>query len=171
MKPSETYFKNHQGQWVWTADFKVTNWKNFWSATLSLTNKLRILDLALSQIFLGKYKMLTSVNFNDSKKIVKHSTRLKKWGFLIYRSEKSFVLADDGQKFAVEGFEYCWPFIWKAVPFTPSKGVVSSSATRASYRMPMLTNIYECETFMDKSPKEIHLECSWLKARFTEVVR
>lgn len=44
--------------------------------------------------------------FCPSGNVVEHSTKLKKWGLTFYRSEKKFILNEDGRTIRLEGVEY-----------------------------------------------------------------
>jgi len=167
MNANEIYFQRNRGSWDWQMDFRVSSYRRLWKSQLSLLNKIRMSAFALAQTFLGPFEMWTHIDIPQGSPSVQHSTRMTKWGFLFYRSEKTFLLDDDGFGIRLEGVEYFWPLEFKAVPFSPSRGVVDSSTTRASYQMPLAGTACECQAYLGPSEGYIDVATPWLKGRFT----
>jgi hypothetical protein len=110
--------------------------------------------------------MWTNVQFNERENVVRHSTKMSKWGLTVYRSEKNFLLLEDGCSLRLEGVEYFWPFSFLAIPFNPKTGAVSPSSTTATYKMPMGGTECDCQTFLDKPAGYIDIKAPGLNGRF-----
>jgi hypothetical protein len=167
MKPSEAYFYRNRGSWDWTVDFRIQSYKLLWSASLSVVTKARLSMFAISQRLFGSFRMWTFVDYEMGASLVRHSTKMKKWGLTFYKSEKTFMLEDDGESLQLDGVEYFWPFLNSPVPFTQLTGAVQKSTTSATYDMPIAGTQCKCQSFLNKDEGYINIETPWLYGRFT----
>ncbi len=134
---------------------------------MPLLTKLRIAAFVFTQDLFGPFSMWTNVDYQESSARVNHSTKLKKWGIVFYRSEKVFELDADGQSLRLTGFEYFWPLGQVAVSFAPLSGRVDESAMRANYQMPLAGAVCDCRTYLNQPQGFIEIQNPWLKGRFT----
>jgi hypothetical protein len=167
MNPSETYFSRNRGEWSWVAEFRVRSWAGLWRSALSFPNKLRVVALMATQLFLGRFSMWTLVHFPAGAGQVNHFTRIRKWGITFLRSEKIFHFQEDGVGLRIEGEESFWPRLAKAYPFSPTKGAVAESATEASYQMPFFGQPSDCRAHLGPPWGEIRLENEWASVKFS----
>lgn len=166
MKPNEVYFYRTRGSWDWTVYFEITKYSNFWRSNLNLLTKLRISAFALTQKIFGPFVMWTNVDFSTDVQKVRHSTMMRKWGISFYRSEKTIFLESDGHGLRLEGAEYFWPLIFRAVPFQPVFGAVDISTTQASYKMPLAGAFCDCQTYLGQANGYMDISTPWLRGRF-----
>lgn len=167
MKPNEIYFDRNRGSWDWAVNFEISSYHGLWTADLKLLTKLRISAFALTQKIFGPFHMWTNVDFLEDVQKVQHSTKMKKWGIIFYRSEKTFFIEDDGNGLRLEGAEYFWPLISQPVPFQPVFGSVDKSTTHASYKMPLAGTLCDCQTHLGQPDGYMDISTPWLKGRFT----
>lgn len=133
---------------------------------MSLAAKLKMFAVFVTQKFFGPFKMWTKVNFKPGEPVVVHSTRIKKWGITFLRSEKNIHLDPNGLGLKLEGVEYYWPLFWMARPFSAVSGVVHDSTTSASYEMPLMGSVCQCETLLGPREGEIKIATQWMKGRY-----
>lgn len=167
MKPNEIYFDRARGPWDWLVEFEITSDSTLWGSHLTWLTKCRISLFAMTQKIFGPFQLWTHVDFVKESQQVKHTTIMKKWGFIFYKSHKTISLASDGIGLKLEGAEFFWPLISRAVSFQPVVGSVDVSTSKASYQMPLAGTLCDCKTYL--GPYEGYMEIStpWLRGRFT----
>lgn len=138
-----------------------------WNADVSFFTKSCVSLLAIVQRFLGPLDMWTNVDFQESANLVRHSTKIKKYGLTIYRSEKKFFLDENGIGIRLEGKEYYWPLSFIGFSFVPTVGLVDASTTRASYQMPMAGSRCDCRAFLEVPEGYIDIAAPWINGRFS----
>jgi hypothetical protein len=142
-------------------------WSVLWKAEISFFSKACLSVLTIVQRFLGPLQMWTCVDFQEYPDLVRHSTKMKKCGLTIYRSEKTFFLDKNGAGIRLEGKEYYWPLNFIGFSFAPTVGLVDTSTTRASYKMPMAGTQCDCRAFLELPVGYINITAPWINGRFT----
>ncbi len=167
MQIHESYFTKNQGEWNWQAKFQLKSLRALWVAPISIVAKAQVLTLIAAQFCLGSLRMWTRVDVAHLPRKVLHSTKLEKWGFTLYRSEKSFGLDADGKSLLIEGCEYFWPTLSTPVPFEPLRGEVEDSGNRAKYQMPLFGLACDCQTKLEQPLGKMILNSDWMVAEFS----
>lgn len=165
MKANEIYFERNQGPWNWTMRMEITNFKELWFSNLKLITKLRLTSFALGQKLFGQFNLFTHVELNKNDKKVFHSTSINKWGLALYKSQKTFLLLDDGESLLLEGVEFFWPLIFKRVPFESMPGRVDKNTIHAYYKMPLAGTFCDCVAKLGPSEGFVELSTPWLSGR------
>lgn len=166
VKPNQVYFYRNRGPWDWNVNFELKSWRDLWRSEAPFLSKISLSALILAQDFTGSLQMWTKVDFQESVSVVHHSTRMKKWGLTIYRSEKDFILEEDGYGIQLEGVEYYWPLGFLAIPFKSQRGIVDVSTTRASYQMPMAGIACDCQAILELPNGQIKISTPWFNGSF-----
>ena len=166
MKANYTYFYRNRGPWSWQIRLDLVSWSALWKAEISFFSKTCVSILALIQRALGPLQMWTHVDVQGSSNIIHHSTKIKKYGFTIYRSEKTFILDENGSDLLLEGKEYYWPLTFIGIPFTATTGSVDQCTTRASYQMPVAGAFCDCRAYLELPLGYIEISAPWISGRF-----
>jgi len=167
MKANQAYFYRNRGPWNWRVQFDFESWSVLWKAEISFFSKACLSVLAIVHRFLDPLQMWTCVGFQESSDLVRHSTKMKKCGLTIYRSEKTFILDKNGTDIRLEGKEYYWPLSFIGFPFVPTVGLVDASTTRASYQMPIAGAQCNCHAFLELPVGHIDITAPWIRGRFS----
>ena len=167
MTANQVYFYRNRGTWNWQVRFELMSWLVLWRADVSVVTKVCISMLIFAQRILGPFQMWTNVRLQESANLVRHSTKLIKFGFTIYRSEKIFFLSENGFEVRLEGKEYFWPLNFVGIPFPPTTGAVDASTTRASYQMPLAGTVCSCQAVLEIRGGSMDIATPWMKGRFS----
>lgn len=143
------------------------SWSSLLRADAPLFSKICVSILTIIQRFFGILQMWTCVNLDLAENQVHHSTKIRKWGATIYKSEKTFLLEKDGSGITFEGTEHYWPLFFIGVPFARSSGTVDGSTTRASYQMPLAGSRCDCRAVLELPEGYIEIVSPWIKGRFS----
>lgn len=78
MKPNVQYFERNRGSWNWSVDFEISSYRDLWQTDLKLLTKFRISAFALTQKFLGPFRMWTHVDLKNEQTVnQQHMPRIK----------------------------------------------------------------------------------------------
>lgn len=166
-QPSQIYFYRNRGEWEWTVEFKVLNFRKFLSLPLPLFQKFRLATFTFSQKTFGAYSGWTKVHLDFESSKVHHSTEINKWGICFYRSQKVFTLLPDGEGLLLSGYEFYWPLLRQGFPFKEQKGVVNKNTTSGIYQMPLIGIPCSCEVTMSQERGQILVKEDWIVGTFT----
>jgi hypothetical protein len=170
MNANQAYFQRLNGPWTFRPVFVILSWRGLLRSEFSFVNKVKLIVFVLFQKLFGPYRMNTLVDFESGSDKVRHSTVVQKFGVQILRSEKIFLLDENGFDVKLSGAEYYWPRTWRPVPFVPMSGRVNEGATRAQYGMPLMGLKTECQALMEAPQASIKISLPWFEGVFNFTV-
>lgn len=114
--------------------FVITDWGAFFSAPLIRWDRWTTLSIALLPKLLGLVEIETTVDYasRGAQGEVDHTTKLSKWGKVLFRSSEVVKLLANGTDFTLRGEQRYWPG-WKVRDFGAGRGAVDDQGLRAHY--------------------------------------
>ena len=99
------YFEVAPGSWTGTFTFQVTSWRNLWSSSMSLKNKLLASAMGIFQKIFGKSSIssaLTPYPNRGAFGLAFNRIRIRKSWLTLWRSDEQYTLHSDGHRVTVD---------------------------------------------------------------------
>ena len=160
------YFERNRGDWDWTITLQLSSWGDLLSADVSLATRWRLAMTFAMQAVFGRLRLWTRVTLEDESDEVVHLTEVRKLGITWFRSRETMRLLEDGSSMRIEGQQYIWPAMRRALPFGPFSGEVLPSSTEAVYRMETLGVPCEFRSTLDGEQGIMRFQGEWLSGAF-----
>jgi len=125
--PVPRYYRSLEGRWAGTLTLRMTAWRALRGHPLA--TKVTMVSARL----VSPVRMATTLEARGASFV--HTTRVTKWGFLLYATEETIEVTDGGRALRMVGEQR--PRLGPLERYEAA-GEVDPSATRATYRIPWL---------------------------------
>ena len=99
------YFEVAPGSWTGTFTFQVTSWRNLWSSSMSLKNKLLASSMGIFQKIVGESSISSALTPYPDRGVFGlafNRIRIRKSWFTLWRSDEQYTLHSDGHRVTVD---------------------------------------------------------------------
>ena len=99
------YFEVAPGSWTGTFTFQVTSWRNLWSSSMSLKNKLLASAMGILQKIFGESSISSTLTPYPDRGVIGlafNRIRIQKSWFTLWRSDEQYTLHSDGHRVTVD---------------------------------------------------------------------
>ena len=99
------YFEVAPGSWTGTFTFKVTRWRNLWSSSMSLKNKLLATAMGIFQKIFSESSISSALTPYPDRGVFGlafNRIRIRKSWFTLWRSDEQYTLHPDGHRVTVD---------------------------------------------------------------------
>ena len=157
------------GVWKGHFHFQITSWRRFWSAALSVKNRVLVLGMHFIMKLFGKsriYSRLEGSAAAGDAGIVTNFVRITRFGLALYTLHEQYVLHPDGRQVQVDSEERFgpMPFLFNETKHHPAE--ILKGGMESVYYMPLLgaqwTARYTVRT--DREHIDSVMKCEWAQA-------
>ena len=164
--PHLRYYTRNLGEWDWVVDLRIESFAGLLRSDQSLAGKSRLLGSWLVTRLFGGFRLWTRVEVDEPNRRVLHDTEFRKWGVVWFRGRETMHLLEDGRALHIEGEQFIWPRMAKALPFGPFAGRVLESSTEAEYGFEVFGVPCQFRSQLDGELGVMHFEGEWLRGSF-----
>jgi hypothetical protein len=159
-RPNRRYYSTVRGPWTATFEFDVVDWGVFWSRPMGLIDRVRVIGMVVSRAILGRPRIDTRVEFDETGGAVRHELRVSKWGVPFFHSRETITLHEDGRGLTVAGEGRMFPLMIPA-DLGEAGGEIDDSGTQARYSMQWMGGPMEIRTQLVDGGADIEMDAGW----------
>jgi len=161
--PGPRYYGALVAAWEGRLAFAMTDWGALRAAAIPLGAKLAWMAMGVVSRVLGDLRMATTLSRGANGEW-SHTTLVSKWGIVALETEERITLAPDGRSLVMKGEMRAWPRLGAPERYD-SDGEIDESATRATYRVPMLGAPLVQRTRIVPEGLELSQETPWSRSK------
>lgn len=166
------YFHFGLGNWSGRFTFSLTDWRSFWSATMTFTERFLALSLIITMKLIRSARITSSLfgfTTDGEAGIVLNDIRISFVGVSLYRLREEYVLHANGKDITVNADERFGPISFLFKQRKRYSAIVDEQGRHTVYFMPLLGSdwIGDYRVSEPASTVSSTLKCSWAEATET----